>query len=67
MNSEIKDEIAVNGSSLMHLEDWDLADNNIFIAKIQHKLQQTVCIVDQKFETCCVRMKSLCRWHNNLS
>ena len=34
--------IAVNKSSLMYLEEWDLADISNGLAKLQHKLQQTV-------------------------
>jgi len=36
---EIKDGIVVKNSSLMHLEDWDIIDSNIFHAKVKHKLQ----------------------------
>jgi len=39
MNVKKNDGIAVNNSSLMHLEDWDPVDNSIFLAKLQHKLQ----------------------------
>jgi len=38
VNIDPKDEITVNSSSLMHLEDRDLMENNIFLAKMQHKL-----------------------------
>lgn len=38
VNLETNDRSAVNSSSIMHHEDWDLVDNNIFLAKIQLKL-----------------------------
>lgn len=47
MNMKTNDVIAVSSSSLMYCEDWDLAESNTFLEKIQHKLQQTTCIVDQ--------------------
>ena len=44
VNMDTNDGIAVNSLPLMHLEDWDLVDKNNCLAKLQHKLQQTVCI-----------------------
>lgn len=42
VNLGIKDRILLKSASLGHepmmkLEDWDLADNNISLTKIQHK------------------------------
>jgi len=42
VNMEINDGIAANSSSLMHLEDWDLVDNNIFLAKLQQAIVDSV-------------------------
>lgn len=39
---ETTDRNEVNKSSLKDLEDWDLMDNSIGLAKLQHKLQQIV-------------------------
>lgn len=39
VNTETNGGIVVNRSSLMHLEDWDLADSSNGLAKLQHKLQ----------------------------
>lgn len=46
VNRETNDGIAVNSSSLMYWEDWDLMDSNTLPAKMQHKMQRTVHIVD---------------------
>lgn len=38
VNMETNGGIIVNRASLMYLEDWDLADNNNGLAKLQHKM-----------------------------
>ena len=45
--------ITVNKASLIHLEYFDLTDSSNCIAKLQHKLQQTVHIEDMKLENGC--------------
>lgn len=40
VNMETIGRNAVNVSSLMYLEDWDLMDNNKGLAKLQHKLNR---------------------------
>jgi len=52
VNLEKKDEILFNSSSLMSLEDWDLAYNNNSLAKMQHKLQQKLSILNQRSQAC---------------
>ena len=54
VNTETNAGIAVNKSSLIYLEDWDLVDNNNGLAKLQHKLQQTVRREDRRLEIGCV-------------
>lgn len=52
IHMETNDEIVMNNSSLVYLEDWDLANRSNGLAKLQHKLQQIVHIVDQMLEIC---------------
>jgi len=47
-NMETTGSSAVNKSSLMYLEDWDLVDSSQGLVKSQHKLQQTVRREDTK-------------------
>ena len=55
--------IAVNKSCLVYIKDWDLADSNNGLAKLQHKLQQKVHTKDTKLENGCVGMRSSHMWH----
>lgn len=52
VNVNMKDKISLKSASLgrvpmKKLEDWDLANNNISLAKMQQKLQQTLNILDK--------------------
>ena len=58
VNTKKNGGIVVKKSSLMHLEDWDLADSNNGLAKLQHKLRQTVRIEDTQLENPCVGTRS---------
>ena len=63
VNIETNDGSVVSNSSLMHLEDWDLTNGNNGLAKLQHKLQQTVRIEDTKLEIGCVGTRRSHMWH----
>jgi len=65
VNLGIKDRIPLKSVSLGHvpmmkLEDWDLVDSNISLAKMQHKLQQKLSILDQRSQDFCSCTKSSC-------
>lgn len=44
---------SINTSSLRYLEDWDFLDSSKGLAKLQHKLQQTVQRADTKVGSDC--------------
>lgn len=47
------DRIEVGHMPMTKLEDWDLVDSNNSLAKMQHKLQQTLSIPNQRSQACC--------------
>jgi len=44
------------------LEEWDIVDSNNSLAKMKHKLQQTLRILNQRLQACCSCTKSAHIW-----